>query len=153
MLLPGYILSSQGDRVAMAHGVEARFPFLDHRIVEFAAGLPSHLKMHVLNEKYLLKWCTNGMIPASISRRPKQPYRAPESDSFFTSRLDYVDELLRPQRLREDGVFRPEAVENLVEKARSGRVLGARDNMAVVGIIATQLWIDQFIRSSSGANQ
>ena len=40
MLLPGYILSSQGDRVAMAHGVEGRFPFLDHRVVEFAAGLP-----------------------------------------------------------------------------------------------------------------
>jgi asparagine synthase (glutamine-hydrolysing) len=153
MLLPGYILSSQGDRVAMAHGVEGRFPFLDHRVVEFAAALPSHLKMHVLNEKYLLKWCTRGMIPPSISQRPKQPYRAPESDSFFTTRLDYVDELLRPQRLRDDGVFRPEAVEKLVAKARSGRVSGTRDNMAVVGIISTQLWIDQFVRNSSGANQ
>lgn len=153
MLLPGYILSSQGDRVAMAHGVEGRFPFLDHRVVEFAAALPANLKMHVLNEKYLLKWCTRGMIPPSISQRPKQPYRAPESDSFFTNRLDYVEELLQPQRLRDDGVFRPEAVENLVAKARSGRVLGTRDNMAVVGIISTQLWIDQFIRNSSGANQ
>jgi asparagine synthase (glutamine-hydrolysing) len=109
--------------------------------------------MNVLNEKYLLKWCTKGMIPASISQRPKQPYRAPESDSFFTTKLDYVEELLRPQRLRDDGVFRPEAVEKLVEKVRSGRVLGTRDNMAVVGIISTQLWIDQFIRNSSGANQ
>jgi asparagine synthase (glutamine-hydrolysing) len=108
--------------------------------------------MHVLNEKYLLKWCTKGMIPSSISRRSKQPYRAPESDSFFATRLDYVEELLRPQRLLEDGVFRPEAVEKLVEKARNGRVLGARDNMAVIGIISTQLWIDQFIRNSSGAN-
>ena len=151
MLLPGYILSSQGDRVAMAHGVEGRFPFLDYRVVEFAATLPARLKMHVLNEKYLLKWCTTGMIPASISQRPKQPYRAPESDSFFASRLDYVDELLRPERLREDGVFRPQAVEKLVEKARSGRALGTRDNMAVVGIISTQLWIDHFIRSSSGS--
>ena len=151
MLLPGYILSSQGDRVTMAYGVEGRFPFLDYRVVEFAATLPSHLKMHVLTEKYLLKWCTKGMIPASISKRPKQPYRAPESDSFFRARLDYVEELLRPQRLREDGVFRPEAVEKLVEKARNGRVLGTRDNMAVVGIISTQLWIDQFIRNSSGS--
>jgi len=152
MLLPGYILSSQGDRVAMAHGVEGRFPFLDYRVVEFAAALPAHLKMHVLNEKYLLKWCTKGMIPPSISRRSKQPYRAPESDSFFATRLDYVEELLRPQRLLEDGVFRPEAVEKLVEKARNGGVLGTRDNMAVVGIISTQLWIDQFVRNSSGAN-
>ena len=135
----------------MAHGVEARFPFLDYRVVEFAAALPSDLKMHVLTEKYLLKWCTKGMIPASISQRPKQPYRAPESDSFFAARLDYVEELLRPQRLREDGIFRPEAVAKLVEKARSGRVLGTRDNMAVVGIISTQLWIDQFVRNSSGS--
>jgi asparagine synthase (glutamine-hydrolysing) len=153
ILLPGYILSSQGDRVAMAHGVEGRFPFLDHRIVEFAAGLPPQFKMHVLSEKYLLKWCTRGMIPASITRRPKQPYRAPESDCFFADRLDYVEELLQPERLREDGVFRPQAVQKLVEKVRKGRALGTQDNMAVVGIISTQLWIDQFIRNFSGARQ
>lgn len=151
MLLPGYILSSQGDRVAMAHGVEGRFPFLDHRLVEFAATLPPHLKMHVLSEKYLLKWCTRGLIPDSISHRPKQPYRAPESDSFFATRLDYVEELLRPERLREDGIFRPQPVEKLLEKARNGRGLGARDNMAVVGIISTQLWVDRFIRNFSGS--
>jgi asparagine synthase (glutamine-hydrolysing) len=149
MLLPGYILSSQGDRVAMAHGVEGRFPFLDHRLVEFAAGLSPDLKMHVLNEKYLLKWTTRNMIPPSISKRPKQPYRAPESDSFFATKLDYVEELLRPQRLREDGVFRPQAVEKLVSKARNG-CLSTKDNMAVVGIVSTQLWIDRFIRNFSG---
>jgi asparagine synthase (glutamine-hydrolysing) len=152
MLLPGYILSSQGDRVAMAHGVEGRFPFLDHRFVEFAAKLPPHLKMHVLNEKYLLKRCTRGMIPLPISQRAKQPYRAPESESFFTDKLDYVEELLRPERLREDGIFRPRAVEKLLAKTRSGRVLSTRDNMAVVGIISTQLWVDGFIRNFSGKN-
>jgi len=52
-LLPGYILSSQGDRVAMAHGVEGRYPFLDPDVVAFAATLPPALKMKVLNEKYL----------------------------------------------------------------------------------------------------
>jgi asparagine synthase (glutamine-hydrolysing) len=151
MLLPGYILSSQGDRVAMAHGVEGRFPFLDYRIVEFAATLPPELKMHVLSEKYLLKYCTGGMIPTSIMQRPKQPYRAPGSDCFFAARIDYVNELLRPERLREDGIFRPEAVERLMEKARKGCAVGTKDNMAVVGIISTQLWIDQFIRNFSGS--
>src|SRR5262249_17732260 len=43
-LLPGYILSSQGDRMAMAHSVEGRFPFLDHRVIEFACKIPAHLK-------------------------------------------------------------------------------------------------------------
>jgi asparagine synthase (glutamine-hydrolysing) len=139
ILLPGYILSSQGDRVAMAHGVEGRFPFLDHRVVEFAEKIPPTLKMHVLNEKYLLKWASKGMIPPRISRRPKQPYRAPESDSFFATKLSYVEELLQPRRLQEDGIFRPSAVAWLLEKIRNGRPLSTKDNMALVGIIATQL--------------
>jgi asparagine synthase (glutamine-hydrolysing) len=82
-LLSGYILSSQGDRMAMAHSVEGRFPFLDHRVVEFASKLPVSLKMKVLNEKYLLKRCADGLIPPSIAKRHKQPYRAPEAGSFL----------------------------------------------------------------------
>jgi asparagine synthase (glutamine-hydrolysing) len=151
MLLPGYILSSQGDRVGMVHGVEGRFPFLDHRVVEFAAALPPRLKLPALREKYLLKWSTKGMIPPSISQRPKQPYRAPEADSFFATRLDYVEELLRPERLREDGIFQPRAVELLVHKVKSGRTVSTKDNMAVAGIVSTQLWIDHFIRNASGS--
>lgn len=150
MLLPGYILSSQGDRVAMAHGVEGRFPFLDHRVVELAEKLPPTLKMNVLTEKYLLKWCSKGMIPNSIRRRFKQPYRAPECDSFFGTKLEYIDELLQPRRLKEDGIFRSSAVKWLLEKIRSKRPLSTKDNMAFVGIISTQLWIDQFIRNSLG---
>jgi asparagine synthase (glutamine-hydrolysing) len=69
-LLPGYILSSQGDRVAMAHSVEGRFPFLDHRVVEFAARLPPRLKMKALDEKHLLKRCASGLVPDSVRRRP-----------------------------------------------------------------------------------
>ncbi|HST07002.1 MAG TPA: asparagine synthase (glutamine-hydrolyzing), partial [Gemmatimonadaceae bacterium] len=150
ILLPGYILSSQGDRVAMAHGVEGRFPFLDHRVVEFAAALPPRFKLSALREKYLLNWSTRGVIPPSISQRPKQPYRAPETDSFFATRLDYAEELLRPERLREDGIFQPAAVELLVKKVKSGRAVSTRDNMAVTGIVSTQLWIDQFIRNAPG---
>ena len=62
-LLPGYILSSQGDRMAMAHGVEGRFPFLDYRVVQFAARLPVRLKMSALREKYLLKRAAGDLIP------------------------------------------------------------------------------------------
>src|SRR5207248_1134131 len=82
-LLPGYILSSQGDRMAMAHSVEGRFPFLDHRVVQLAALIPPNLKMKVLNEKYILKRCAEHLIPRSVEKRPKQPYRAPEGNSFL----------------------------------------------------------------------
>jgi asparagine synthase (glutamine-hydrolysing) len=148
-LLPGYILSSQGDRVAMAHSVEGRFPFLDHRVVEFAARLPPRLKMKVLDEKYLLKRCAAGLVPPSIRKRPKQPYRAPDGKSFFGgARRDYVDTLLSPRRIEQDGIFNPFAVQKLVGKFRQGRAIGVKDNMALVGVLSTQLVVDQFVRNS-----
>ena len=58
MLLGNYLLSSQGDRMAMAHSVEGRYPFLDHRVVEFACTIPPHLRMKALNEKNILKKVT-----------------------------------------------------------------------------------------------
>jgi asparagine synthase (glutamine-hydrolysing) len=147
-LLPGYILSSQGDRVSMAHSVEGRFPFLDHRVVEFAARIPPHLKMKVLNEKYLLKRCADGLVPPSVTKRPKQPYRAPEGKCFFSgAQLEYVDVLLSPERIKQDGIFNPLAVQKLVEKFHQGRAIGIKDNMALVGILSTQLVVDQFVRN------
>jgi asparagine synthase (glutamine-hydrolysing) len=146
-LLPGYILSSQGDRMAMAHSVEARFPFLDHRVVEFATRIPPRLKMRVLNEKYLLKRCAEGLVPPSVRQRAKQPYRAPEGECFFEgARLEYVDELLSPGRIARDGIFDPATVQKLVAKFRGGRAGGIRDNMALVGVLSAQLVVDQFVR-------
>ncbi|MBN1443365.1 MAG: asparagine synthase (glutamine-hydrolyzing), partial [Planctomycetes bacterium] len=147
-LLPGYILSSQGDRMGMAHSVEGRFPFLDHRVVEFAARLPPRLKMKGLDEKHILKRAVGDLVPPSVLRRPKQPYRAPDAASFFTggkARADYVDELLCAESLRRGGLFDPEPVGRLVDKIRTGRARGARDNMALVGILSTQICIERFI--------
>jgi len=149
-LLPGYILSSQGDRMAMAHGIEGRFPFLDHRIAELAARMPPRLKMRGLCEKYLLKRVARDLVPAEIVRRPKQPYRAPDAAAFFGTQEqpiydDYARHMLSNEQIERAGVFRTEAVEPLVRKARAGRVIGAKDNMALVGILSTQMLVDQLI--------
>jgi asparagine synthase (glutamine-hydrolysing) len=149
-LLPGYLLSSQGDRMAMAHGVEGRFPFLDYRVVQYASRIPPRLKMKVLNEKYLLKKAAGDLIPPFLRQRPKQPYRAPESLSFFDpetgkARASYVDELLSSEKLERNGLFNPQPVRLLVEKARRGKVVGVRDGMALVSILSTQLLVEQFI--------
>ncbi len=146
MLLPGYILSSQGDRVAMAHAVEGRFPFLDHRVVEFANALPARLKMRVLEEKYLLRRCARGLVPRSVCERRKQPYRAPDARSFFgRSARHYTEALLAPARVRQYGLFEPAAVTRLLEKCRAGRAAGAKDNMALVGILSSQLFMAQYM--------
>lgn len=151
-LLPGYILSSQGDRMAMAHSVEGRFPFLDYRVVEFASRLSPELKMKVLNEKYLLKKAVGDLIPETIRSRRKQPYRAPDSQSFFTGGkgakvFDYCEELLAPRAIQEGGVFDSGAVGKLLAKARQGQIVSMKDNMALVGILSTQLVIDRFIKN------
>ncbi len=156
-LLPGYILSSQGDRMAMANSVEGRFPFLDHRVIEFACKIPPNLRMKALNEKYILKQAAAHLIPPSVKKRPKQPYRAPDARSFFdtdgrVTRNAYVDELLSRERIQRDGLFNPMAVQKLVDKARKGQVIGAKDNMALVAVLSTQLFIEQFIHGLRRSN-
>lgn len=150
-LLPGYILSSQGDRMAMAHSVEGRYPFLDYRVVEFAARLPANLKMKALDQKHLLKKAFRGLIPDSIERRPKQPYRAPDGKCFFgSSTVDYAEELLSPDSVRQNGIFDAQAVTALVAKFRAGRASSIKDNMAMVGVLSTQLLVRQFIDQRQG---
>lgn len=151
-LLPGYILSSQGDRMAMAHSVEGRYPFLDHRVVEFAAKLPPQLKMKVLDQKHLLKRAASGRIPESITRRPKQPYRAPDGASFFARSIDYVEELLSEGSITRYGVFDSQAVRALVTKFKSGRASAVKDNMALVGVLSTQLLLNQFCHHQQQGN-
>jgi asparagine synthase (glutamine-hydrolysing) len=155
ILLPGYILSSQGDRMAMAHSVEGRFPFLDHRVIEFASRLPDKLKLKVLNEKYLLKRAAGHLVPAAVAKRPKQPYRAPDASSFVDAprqraRADYVDEMLAEPALKRTGLFNPPAVRKLYDKALRGQLIGAKDNMAFVGILSTQLLMHE-IQSPRGS--
>lgn len=147
-LLPGYILSSQGDRMAMAHGIEGRFPFLDHRLVEFAAGLPPEMKLKGLVEKHILREATKDLLPRSINRRTKQPYRAPDSSSFVNAgELNYVRTAMSEEKIAEGGLFNPKAVAKLHEKCRTRPVEGFRDNAAFVGILSTQLWLQTFTRS------
>jgi asparagine synthase (glutamine-hydrolysing) len=152
-LLPGYILSSQGDRVAMAHGVEARFPFLDPDVVAFGARLPSTLKLHRLDEKYLLKRVARRIVPTPVWRRSKQPYRAPGIAAFVAGRSnDYIDDLLSHDQLRRDGLFNPRAVDLLVRKCREGRAIGEKDNMAFVGIVSTAILVDRFVNHFEVSN-
>lgn len=147
-LMSGYLLSSQGDRMAMAASIEARFPFLDHRVLEFSCRMPARLKLCGLHEKVLLRRAFAADLPASIGRRTKQPYRAPDSACFFEGGhlREETAELLDTGSLNDAGLFEPAAVAKLVEKCRSGRAIGFGDNMAFIGIISTMHLHRQFIR-------
>jgi asparagine synthase (glutamine-hydrolysing) len=149
-LLPGYLLQAQGDRVAMAASIEGRFPFLDHRLIEFAGRLPARWKLRGLEEKYLLRHAVKDWLPHSIAHRTKQPYRAPDAESFFRDGkpLDYVAEILSPGQVRDAGLFDPVLLGRLVEKCRSGAAIGFADNMAFMFALTTQLLHEQYVRRS-----
>ncbi len=148
--LPGYLLSAQGDRMAMAHGVEVRFPFLDHRLVQRAARLSPRLKMRVLDEKYVLKRAAERLLPDPLRRRHKQPYRATEAATFFDqetglARAAWVDEVLSHEVVARAGIFDPGAVSTLVRRARGPRSLSPSDSMALCAVVSTQLLVAQLV--------
>ena len=150
LFLSNYLLSSQGDRMAMANSVEGRFPFLDHRVVELAARTPANLRLNGLTEKYLLKEIARQQVPAELIDRAKQPYRAPISRCFMCADPpEYVPELLSEAALKRSGYFDPVKVQRLTAKCRQqdGRLASERENMALVAILSTQLLDRQFIQA------
>ena len=145
-LLDPYLLSAQGDRMSMAHGVEGRYPFLDHRLFEFAARLPVRSRLRGLHEKDILRRWAASRLPASVTARPKQPYRAPDAPAFFGAEAPgYVRELLSPAALMATGWFAPAAVAGLVRRCAAGQASGTRENQALVAILSTQLWHQAFV--------
>lgn len=143
-----YLLSSQGDRVSASHGIEGRFPFLDVNVIEYASRIPPKFKIRALEEKRILRLAAADIIPDTIRRRGKQPYRAPDSVSFFNNPgADYVRDLLDERAVAEAGCFEPQMVNRLVAKCAEAKAPpSARDDMALVGILATQLLYEQLVR-------
>jgi len=153
IFMSGYLLSSQGDRMAMGNSVEGRYPFLDHRVIEFCNKLPDNFKLNGLNEKYILKKISDKKIPESITKRPKQPYRAPIASSFLLKKSpEYIQELLSENVLHKYGLFNPKKVTNFIDKIKNQDVISEVDQMAFAGILSTQLLHKMFIEEPINMN-
>ncbi len=146
IFMSGYLLSSQGDRMAMANSIEGRYPFLDHRVIEFAMQLDPDLKLNGLNEKYLLKKMMKGRLPESILNRSKQAYRAPIKSTFISNNLpEYLKEMLSDSKINSFGIFNLDHVKLLLKKMNSNKQVSEIDNMALTGILSTQILYDLYI--------
>lgn len=111
----------KADIATMAHGLEARSPFLDHPLMEFAARLPGHMKIRGRESKWILKRAFRDRLPASILERPKMGFNLP-LDSWLRGELAEMSwDLLLGERGRSRGYFRPEAVQRILVEHRSGR--------------------------------
>lgn len=146
-LLDGYLLSSQADRMSLAHGVEGRYPFLDHELVEWIFHLPDGYKLPLLEHKHLLREAFRPELPAEIVDRPKQPYQAPDLRPFL--RADGPSELVRAhlsgEALQRVGLFDPRMVKRFLDKFAKGapEQIGYRDNMLLCFLLSTQLAASQ----------
>ena len=146
LFLSNYLLSSQGDRVAMAHSVEIRLPYLDYRIIEFMGRVPSKLKIRGLREKYILKKAFKGILPEPIVNRPKHPYRAPIGKSLLHQNvLPLIEQSISDASLMNAGIFNSEKVRKLLKKFEATDKQSEVENMALMGIVSTQLIYQQFI--------
>ncbi len=153
LFMSGYLLSTQGDRMMMGHSVEGRFPFLDHRLVEFAATVPPSYKINGLNEKYLVKKAFADTVPSEIIARNKQPYRAPVAQCFTPNNDHPAAAMLSEEHISRSDLFDPSSVTRLAAKLRdTSQSLSAREDMAVAAIVSLQL-IDADLRAQFSRRQ
>jgi len=104
------------DIATMAHGLEGRSPLLDHEFMEFAASLPSDLKLHGRTTKYIFKRAVRDLLPADIIDRPKKGFSVPLDVWFRTDLRDMSGDLLLDGRLAQRGYFKPGRVKQLLEE-------------------------------------
>ena len=127
------------DRASMAHGLEVRVPFLDHRFVELVTGLPEGLKLKGLTTKYIWKKAINDRIPDEIKRRGKKGFGIPIANWFCGELKGLMLEMLSEGRLKKQGIFRPFVVQRLVSDHLAHRV----DNRKKLwNLLIFQLWWD-----------
>lgn len=142
-LLPGYLLSSQGDRMSLAHGVEGRYPFLDPDIVEWAFQLPDDFKLPDMSQKHLLREAFRSEIPVEIIDRPKQPYQAPDLKAFFPDGklCELGQHHLGRESIEATGIFDRTMVSRFLNKWNRGLPvdIGYRDNMIFTFLLSTQI--------------
>lgn len=138
-----YLLACQGDRVAMAAGVEARYPFLDPAVVDFCLSLPRSLKQRGLRDKRVLRGLAASRLPAAIHARRKQPFRAPIGPALFgPGAAGRFDELIGPAALAGIEGIDPIAAGRLIGRVRAqeGHTSGEREEMGLVGILTLAMW-------------
>jgi len=149
VMLAGLLLISKGDRITMNASVEARCPFLDDDVIEFAAGIAPEYKLRGRTEKWILRQVASRILPKQIANRPKTMFRSSLSGTFLgPQRPAWVDQLLSPESLRQAGYFDPIAVarqrrwQTMLPRLTPARFIY---DVALTCVASTQLWHHLFL--------
>jgi asparagine synthase (glutamine-hydrolysing) len=139
-------LLARGDKTSMAASLEARVPLLDHKLVEFAATLPAHLKVRGLTRKYLLKKVAGRWLPPQIIHRSKKGFPVPVSLWFRKEARSFVRDVLSPSSVRRRGLFNPHYVQTLIDENETGF---ADHGSLLWALVNIELWHRMFIDSAA----
>ncbi|WP_391088883.1 asparagine synthase (glutamine-hydrolyzing) [Vibrio sp. NH-UV-68] len=130
------------DKMSMATGVEVRVPFLDQRVIDVASTIPSNLKQKGKVGKYILKKASESILPFNVIYRPKSGFGAPLRSWLKKDLSDMVDDLLSKNNIQKRGIFRYEAVKNLIEKDRKGV---ADYSYPIFALLCFEIWCQRFL--------
>jgi asparagine synthase (glutamine-hydrolysing) len=131
----------KADKISMANSVELRVPLLDHRVLEFAASLPSRYKMHGTSMKHILKQTLMGHVPVEIIKRRKTGFPVPYESWLRTTLKDFVSNTLLDPQVSQRGYFSARAVQRLIEKNSVAGGYGKE----VFSLLTLELWHKQFV--------
>jgi asparagine synthase (glutamine-hydrolysing) len=144
--LSDHLIADHGDRMALANSVEARYPFLDINLVEFATKIPTHLKLNALSEKYILKKMAQNLIPLEVINREKFGFHAPGSPYLLKQGIEWVNDLLAEERIKRQGYFNPQSIGQLKSQyMRDGFRLNLPfENDLLMIVLTFNLLLEQF---------
>ncbi len=148
VLLAGMLLTHKGDRITMANSVEARYPFLDEKVIALASRLHPRWKLRRgIKDKYLLRKAAERLLPIEVAQRRKSMFRLPLAESFFVSPPPFVRDLMSEESLAKTGYFDVASVKRDYQSFRdpAGRKLGTFASLGLTGVMATQLWHHLFL--------
>src|SRR5438128_3840831 len=132
------------DRASMAVSLEVRAPYLDPRVAEFAAALPSHYKLRGYPSKYILKKAAKGLVPPFVWRRGKKGFGVPFAKWLKSELRPLTHDLLSPERLRRAGLFNPEYVAKLQDEHERGV---ANHRKLLWTLLSFELWRESFVET------
>jgi asparagine synthase (glutamine-hydrolysing) len=135
-------LLTKADKMAMAHGVEGRVPYLDHRIVEFSSSIPENMKLRGKNDKYILRKFSSSLLPKAIAMRKKSRFFVPIHHWFEGDLKCEMENLFSRENVRNRGYFDHGYIENLMKKYDRSRLYYGRQ---LWNLMVLEIWCKTFM--------
>jgi asparagine synthase (glutamine-hydrolysing) len=133
------------DRMTMAHGLEGRSPFLDHKLMEFVATIPPQDKLRGTRLKYILKQLGKAWLPDQILRREKKGFSVPIGKWFRHELRDMISDLFASSSLVKEGIFNDVTLQRMLSEHQSGKM----DHKHRIWLLLNfELWYRMFIRNA-----